>query len=179
MDTIKILRTVLIALAAALVLSGCSSMGYVNPNQLSVNDIITMTKENVNKDVIIQHIKSTHSVYKLSTDDVVQLTKAGVDQDVIKAMLQTSNQKPYDYYPGAYPYWGGYYPYYPYYNYYWYDYPLFDDYFYRPYRYYGGYGDEYRGERRGGEERGEGRGGEERGGEQRGGGERRGGGDRR
>lgn len=182
MYSIKNAAIVLIAFAAIVVLAGCSSMGYINPRQISVDDIITMTTQGVSKDVIIQHINSTHSRYKLTAEDVVKLSQAKVDPDVIKAMLQTENKHypgtyNYDYWPWGYPNWG--YPYY--YNYYWYDYPRYYD-FYQPYNYQYYYrGDEGRRDEGYRDNTEQQRGNEERGNteQRRGGGEQRGGTERR
>jgi hypothetical protein len=131
MGTSKNIPMVLFALAAIFIFAGCSSMGYMNKNQLSVDDIITMSNAGVNKDVIMQHIDSTHSRYKLSAADIVKLTQAKVDKDVINKMIKSGNQPHwYDsgYYSWGYPYWDPYggYPYwrspywgYPYHSYWW------------------------------------------------------------
>jgi hypothetical protein len=176
----KNITLALVTFMAIIVLAGCSQMGYVNPRQVTIEDIISMTNQGVGKDIIIQHINSTHSRYRLNAEDVVKLNQAKVDPDVIKAMLQTENKSyhnpyynDYGYSPWGYPYWG--YPDY-YYYYYWYDYPRYYNYrpYYYPYNYRGEEGrrdDGYRGnEQRGNEDRGN-RGGQE----QRGGGEQRGG----
>jgi hypothetical protein len=132
---------VVIALAAIVVISGCAPMVYVNPRQLTVDEIITMSAQGVGKDVIIQHISSTHSRFKLTADDIVKLTQEKVDPDVIKAMIKSENAYPdegnYTYRSWGYPYLNN--PYY--YYYYWYDYPGYYNY-YRPYyqyNYRGGY----------------------------------------
>ena len=136
---------VLIALAAIVLISGCAPMVYVNPRQLTVDDIITMSAQGVGKDVIIQHINSTHSSFKLTADDIVKLTQEKVNTDVIKAMIKSENTYSdggnYTYRSLGYPYWNN--PYY--YYYYWYDYPGYYN-FYRPYyRYYYNNGYDYRG----------------------------------
>jgi len=132
---------ILIAFAAVVVLAGCAPMVYINPRQLSVDEIISMSTQGVSKDVIIQHINSTHSRFKLTAEDVVKLTQAKVDPDVIKAMLKSEDA----YSNGQdYPYsrWGNSYRGYPYYNYYWYDYPGYYNY-YSPYSYYRSYSPYY------------------------------------
>jgi hypothetical protein len=151
--------TLLIALSAIVAFAGCAPMVYVNPRQLTVDEIISMSSQGVGKDIIIQHINSTHSSFKLSAEDVVKLTQAKVDPDVIKAMIKSEDayQRGGNYSYGNwgspfrnYPYWNN--PYY--YYYFWYDYPGYYN-FYRPYFYrsyspfyyrgydgrgYGGYG---------------------------------------
>lgn len=164
MNMVKSIR-ILIAVAAIGLLAGCSPMRHVNPRQLSIDDIISMSKQGISKDIIIEHINSTHSKFKLLPDEIVKLTKEGVDSDVIKAMIKTENlpsSKAWDYY-GPYGYWYDYgYPY----SYYEPYRPFFDFYYHG---YYGGrrdYNDEGRNieQRGGGEERGEQRGGGQRGG---------------
>ena len=133
--------TLLIAISAVVVLAGCAPMVYINPRQLSVDEIISMSTQGVGKDVIIQHINSTHSRFKLTSEDVVKLTQAKVDPDVIKAMLKSedtySNERDYPYWRWGNSYWN-----YPYYNYYWYNYPGYYNY-YSPYSYYRSYSPYY------------------------------------
>lgn len=63
-----------------------------NKEQLSVDDVKEMAKNGLSDDVIIDQIKSTHSIYYLTADQIISLKKAGVSQKVIDYMIQTGNQ---------------------------------------------------------------------------------------
>jgi hypothetical protein len=60
--------------------------------QLTLNDIKTMSRNGLSDNVIVGQIQATHSVFYLSTDQIVDLKKAGVSQQVIDYMIQTGNQ---------------------------------------------------------------------------------------
>ena len=61
-------------------------------NQLSIQDIKTMTNAGVTDDKIISIIRSTGSVFYLSSSDVRNLRSSGVSKRVIDYMLQTPYQ---------------------------------------------------------------------------------------
>ncbi len=131
------------ALAVSVAVSGCMT-GYTTvdrghrymaerdstmPPPMTINDVIALSQDSVNADVIISQIKATDSYFRLTTDDIVSLRKAGVNDKVINAMIQTANQ-PHNQrartvaYPSYYPYW--WYTWYPYYWYPWYSwYPYY------------------------------------------------------
>jgi hypothetical protein len=146
----------LLAIASAAFFSGCSPMVYVNPHQLSVDEIITMSNQGVGKDVITQYINSTHSRFNLTAEDIIKLTQAKVDPDVIKSMIKSENQHysggwNYGYSSWGYPYRGYSYWGYPYFYNNWYGYPYYYSYS-RPSNsyYYHGYGGHGYGNYRGG-----------------------------
>jgi len=60
----------------------------VNLNQMSIQQIVDLTKQGVNEDVIIDKIRLTNSRYKLNVDDINYLKQNGVSQKVIDAMQQ-------------------------------------------------------------------------------------------
>ena len=55
-------------------------------SQLSVEQIVGLTKQGVSSDEIINKIKSTNSKYSLTTEDIGYLQKQGVSQRVIETM---------------------------------------------------------------------------------------------
>jgi uncharacterized protein YcfJ len=59
--------------------------GY-NPNQMSVQQVIDLSKQGINEDVIIDKIRLTNSKFALSTSDVASLQQQGVSSRVIAAM---------------------------------------------------------------------------------------------
>lgn len=60
--------------------------------QLSTDDIKTMTRAGLSDETIIQQIDATKSIFYLSSADIVDLKKSGVSQRVINHMIQTGNQ---------------------------------------------------------------------------------------
>lgn len=55
--------------------------------QLSMGEIVELTKQGVASDNIIARIKATHSTYSLTQDDIYYLRRQGVSQRVIEEML--------------------------------------------------------------------------------------------
>lgn len=58
----------------------------VNPNQMTMQQVIDLSKQGVNENVIIDKIKLTNSKFSLSADDITYLKGQGVSQSVINAM---------------------------------------------------------------------------------------------
>jgi len=57
-----------------------------NPNQLSLQQIIELSQQGVNEDVIIDKIRLTNSRFNLTAEDIEYLKKQGVSQKVITVM---------------------------------------------------------------------------------------------
>lgn len=108
----------LILILSAALLSGC--MVY-NPYaqsqpQVSVNDIVQMSKDGVPAKDIVSDIRNSHSYYTLNAGQLAKLQNEGVSDTVINYMEKTHfdairyNQGYYSY-PGYYwgSGWGGYY----------------------------------------------------------------------
>ena len=57
-----------------------------NPNQMAIQQIVDMSKQGVNEDVIVDRIRMSNSRYSLSVSDVEYLKGQGVTQKVISAM---------------------------------------------------------------------------------------------
>jgi hypothetical protein len=53
---------------------------------MSIAQIVELTKQGVNEDVIIDKIRLTNSKFNLSADDLNYLKQQGVSQKVIAAM---------------------------------------------------------------------------------------------
>jgi len=57
-----------------------------NPNQMAMQQIVDMSQQRVNEDVIIDRIRMSNSRFTLSPSDVDYLKSQGVTQKVISAM---------------------------------------------------------------------------------------------
>ena len=57
-----------------------------NPNQMAMQQIVDMSKQGVNEDVIVDRIRMSNSRFSLSPSDVEYLKGQGVTQKVISAM---------------------------------------------------------------------------------------------
>lgn len=55
-------------------------------NQMSLQQIVDLTKQGVHEDVIIDKIRLTNSKYTLTADDVTYLKNNGVSQKIISVM---------------------------------------------------------------------------------------------
>ncbi len=62
------------------------SVQAANPNQMPLQQIVSLTKQGVNEDVIIDKVRLTSSRYSLSQADIDYLKNEGVSQKVISAM---------------------------------------------------------------------------------------------
>jgi uncharacterized protein YcfJ len=57
-----------------------------NPSQMAIQQIVDMSKQGVNEDVIVDRIRMSNSRFSLSPSDVEYLRGQGVTQKVISAM---------------------------------------------------------------------------------------------
>jgi len=58
----------------------------VNQNQMSIQQIVNMSGQGVNEDVIVDRIRLTNSKFNLTPDDINYLRQNGVSQKVINTM---------------------------------------------------------------------------------------------
>ena len=83
---------ILIAGVLLLIISGCSPLFLtVGSREMSVDDVISLTKIDLDSDIIILQLESTYSKFRLDTSDILRLKNAGVDDEVIKYMIQTTS----------------------------------------------------------------------------------------
>ncbi|MEK9139071.1 MAG: hypothetical protein AAB393_18280, partial [Bacteroidota bacterium] len=88
MKRIAVVGTVILA---AFLVSGCISPYYGQYERgetemadsllappMSIDDVISLTKDSVSDAVIISQMKATRSYFSLTTDDILTLKKAGV-----------------------------------------------------------------------------------------------------
>jgi uncharacterized protein YcfJ len=57
-----------------------------NPNQMSIQQIVDLSKQGINENVIIDKIRLTNSKFNLTSADINYLQEQGVSQRVIAAM---------------------------------------------------------------------------------------------
>jgi uncharacterized protein YcfJ len=57
-----------------------------NPNQMSMQQVVSLVKEGVNESVIIDKIRLTNSKFSLTSADIDYLKQQGVSQKIIDAM---------------------------------------------------------------------------------------------
>lgn len=57
-----------------------------NPNQMTILQIVELTKQGANENVIIDKIRLSNSKFNLTSDDINYLKQQGVSQNVINAM---------------------------------------------------------------------------------------------
>jgi len=57
-----------------------------NPGQMTTMQILELSRQGVNEDVIVDKIRLTNSRFNLTNDDVAYLKQQGVSQKVIDAM---------------------------------------------------------------------------------------------
>lgn len=67
---------------------GTQTSPAVNPNQMTIQQIVDLTNQGINEAVIIDKIRMTNSKFILSQDDINYLQQQGVSQNVINAMQQ-------------------------------------------------------------------------------------------
>ncbi|MDD5195011.1 MAG: glycine zipper domain-containing protein [Candidatus Omnitrophica bacterium] len=60
--------------------------GAYNPSQMSMAQIVELSKQGINEDVIIDKIRLTNSRFTLSPADISSLQQQGVSDKVISAM---------------------------------------------------------------------------------------------
>ena len=70
------------------VIPGCSVFMNFNDGTLTIDDIIIMSKDRINPDVIIHQIKRTYTRFKLDSADIIRLKNEGVKNDVIDYMIE-------------------------------------------------------------------------------------------
>ena len=58
----------------------------VDPNQMSIQQIVDLTSQGVHEDVIVDRVRMSNSRFSLSQSDVDYLKNQGVTQKVISAM---------------------------------------------------------------------------------------------
>lgn len=65
--------------------TGTTATG-VNPNQMSIQQIVDLSKQGINENVIVDKIRLSNSRFTLNSNDIDYLRQQGVTQKVIDAM---------------------------------------------------------------------------------------------
>ena len=63
-------------------IQGCSTFMNFKDCALTIDDIIIMSNEKINPDVIIHRIKKTHTSFKLDLADIIRLKNEGVENKI-------------------------------------------------------------------------------------------------
>ena len=90
-DTRKILslRKPAALLLLISVLSGCATLGFKQPEPVTVGQVIQMNKDGMPADTIIKTMRDSDTVYRLSAAQLAQLHDMGVADPVLNYMQQT------------------------------------------------------------------------------------------
>ncbi len=63
-----------------------TTTGTVNQSQMSIQEIVEMSRQGIHEDVIADRIRLTNSKFNLTPEDINYLKQNGVSQKVINAM---------------------------------------------------------------------------------------------
>lgn len=63
-------------------------------HQMAVDDVIAMVHNHISDPVIIQHVRSSGTVFHLTAQDVLTLKQNGVSDVVVQEMMATANRVP-------------------------------------------------------------------------------------
>jgi hypothetical protein len=70
-------------------LSGCATLGFKQPEPVTVGQVIQMTKEGVPAQAIVQRMRDSGNVYRLTAAQLAELHDLGVADPVLDYMQQT------------------------------------------------------------------------------------------
>ena len=113
---LKVAIRFLTFLAVVVILQSCAVYNPYSQQQVTVPDIIQMSKDGLSSKAIIKEIRHSHSIYGLKATQLAKLRDEGVQDSVINYMEKTHldavrrNQQMSDSYygwPGGYGYYGG------------------------------------------------------------------------
>jgi|GEM_PF-4164812 hypothetical protein len=75
-----------------IIMSGCAPLHLtVDKREMSVDDVISLSKIDLDSDIIILQLESTYSKFRLDTQEILRLKTAGVDDEIIKYMIETTS----------------------------------------------------------------------------------------
>lgn len=113
---VKHLIGLFLTAAGAVMLQSCVVYSPYAQQEVTIPDIVQMSKEGVSSKDIIKEIRHSHSIYTLKANQLAKLQNEGVQDSVINYMEKThldavrrSQQWSDSYYgwPGGYGYYGG------------------------------------------------------------------------
>jgi hypothetical protein len=79
----------LIFLTWVTLLSGCAALGFKQPEPVTVDQVIEMSKEGVPAEAIVKKMRDSETVYRLTAAQLAQLHDVGVADPVLDYMQRT------------------------------------------------------------------------------------------
>jgi hypothetical protein len=79
----------LLLLISMTALGGCATLGFKDPEPVTVGQVIQMNKDEVPADTIIKKMRDSDSVYRLTAAQLAELHDRGVADPVLNYMQQT------------------------------------------------------------------------------------------
>ena len=79
----------LILLTCVTLLSGCAALGFKQPEPVTVDQVIEMSKEGMPAEAIIKRMRDSETVYRLAGAQLAKLHDLGVADQVLDYMQRT------------------------------------------------------------------------------------------
>jgi hypothetical protein len=79
----------LMLLTCVTLLGGCATLGFKQPEPVTVGEVIQMSKEGVPAQTIVQKMRDSGTVYSLSAAQLAELHDLGVADPVLNYMQHT------------------------------------------------------------------------------------------
>jgi hypothetical protein len=79
----------LMFLTCVALLSGCATLGFKQPQPVTVGEVIEMSKEGMPSEAIVKQMRDSGSVYRLTAAQLAELHDLGVADPVLDYMQQT------------------------------------------------------------------------------------------
>jgi hypothetical protein len=79
----------LMFLICVALLSGCATLGFKQPQPVTVGQVIQMSKEGLPGQTIVQRMRDSGNVYRLTAAQLAELHDLGVADPVLDYMQQT------------------------------------------------------------------------------------------
>jgi hypothetical protein len=82
-------RPALIFLTCVTLLSGCAALGFKQPEPVTVDQVIEMSKEGMPAEAIVKKMRDSETVYRLTAAQLAKLHDLGVADPVLDYMQRT------------------------------------------------------------------------------------------
>jgi hypothetical protein len=79
----------LIFLTCVTLFSGCATLGFKQPEPVTVGQVIEMSKEGVPAETIVRKMRDSETVYRLTAAQLAELHDMGIADQVLDYMQQT------------------------------------------------------------------------------------------
>jgi len=79
----------LIFLTCVTLLSGCAALGFKQPEPVTVDQVIQMSKEGVPAEAIVEKMRDSETVYRLTAARLAELHDMGIADPVLDYMQRT------------------------------------------------------------------------------------------